>query len=402
MARRTRRRGARSRLGIALAGGGPLGGIYEIGALAALADCLEGIDFNRLDVLVGVSSGAFIAAGLANGITPRDMSTMFIESDRAAEPFDPALLLRPAYREIAGRVAAFPGIALGALGRYVSGRDASLLASLQRLARVLPTGVFGGGGIDRTLARLFEREGRTNDFRKLARRLLIVATDLDSGAVVEFGAPGREHVPISTAVQASAALPGLFPPVAIDGKHYSDGALQKTMHASVALEHGADLVVCINPLVPFDAAGNDHRVVDGGLPAVLSQTFRTILQSRMQKGMALYANEYPDRDLVLFQPERYDADLFFTNMFSYSSRRRLAEHAYQRTREELLRRRHKLAPVLARHGIGLREGALADPQLHLVASDALRRRRVDGRRVARRLSDSLDELDQALAAYRPA
>lgn len=53
------------KLGIALAGGGPLGGIYEIGALAALADALDGVDFNALDVYVGVSSGAFIAAGLA-------------------------------------------------------------------------------------------------------------------------------------------------------------------------------------------------------------------------------------------------------------------------------------------------------------------------------------------------
>jgi NTE family protein len=39
-------------------------------------------------------------------------------------------------------------------------------------------------------------------------------------------------------VQASAALPGLFPPVEIDDQYYVDGALKKTMHASVALDEG--------------------------------------------------------------------------------------------------------------------------------------------------------------------
>jgi hypothetical protein len=43
-----------------------LGGIYEVGALLALADSLDGLDFNDLDVYVGVSSGGFVAAALAN------------------------------------------------------------------------------------------------------------------------------------------------------------------------------------------------------------------------------------------------------------------------------------------------------------------------------------------------
>ena len=59
------------KVGIALAGGGPLGGIYEIGALVALEQALQRrLDLTDLDLYVGVSSGAFVAAGLANGITP--------------------------------------------------------------------------------------------------------------------------------------------------------------------------------------------------------------------------------------------------------------------------------------------------------------------------------------------
>ncbi len=57
------------KLGIALAGGGPLGAIYELGALVALEKALKGLTLTDLDV--GVSSGAFVMAGLANGISPR-------------------------------------------------------------------------------------------------------------------------------------------------------------------------------------------------------------------------------------------------------------------------------------------------------------------------------------------
>ena len=51
-----------SRIGLALAGGGPLGAIYEIGALCALEETVVGLDFNALDGYVGASAGGFVAA----------------------------------------------------------------------------------------------------------------------------------------------------------------------------------------------------------------------------------------------------------------------------------------------------------------------------------------------------
>lgn len=381
--RKSNRPAARRRVGIALAGGGPLGAVYEIGALAALADCLEGIDFTRLDVYVGVSSGAFVTAALANGISPAEMCRMFIESDVSDEPFDPAILLRPAWRELAGRIAMLPGLAAGAAWRHITApRRTRIVDTVRRLGRAVPAGLFDGSPIDASLAKLFARPGRTNDFRKLKRRLFIVATDLDSGKAVEFGGRGFTGVPISRAVQASAALPGLFPPVEIGGRHYADGALKKTLHASVALRHGARLVFCLNPLVPFDAgaarraghAGHPRRVVEGGLPTILAQTFRTLLRSRLQAGLERYRTEFADADLVLFEPRHVDAEMFFASIFSYSSRRRLAEHAYQRTREELLKRAATLTPILARHGIRIDREAAADPTRSLVAAPARRRR----------------------------
>ena len=401
---RTPARGdAARRVGIALAGGGPLGAIYEIGALNALADCLRGIDFTDLDVYVGVSSGAFIAAGMANGISPAQLSHMFIESDTAEERLDPSILLRPAYAEYLARARSLPPLVLRAVWRYVTdSQRMSLLGSVQRIGRALPTGLFDGAAIDRYLERVFSVAGRTNDFRELERTLCIVATDLDSGASVEFGAAGWDHVPISTAVQASAALPVLFPPVEIGGRYYVDGALKKTLHASVALRHGARLVLCVNPLVPFDPESPEKHpdgiahLVDGGLPVVLSQAFRSLIHSRMQVGFERYAIEYRDADVVLFEPNRHDHEMFFTNVFSYASRRRLAEHAYQKTRQELFERRHQLAPVLARHGITFDLDALRDPARELVRGVKKPRPPRGAMAIARRLAHTLDDLERYL------
>jgi NTE family protein len=145
------------------------------------------------------------------------------------------------------------------------------------------------------------------------------------------------------------------------------------------------LLICINPLVPFDSRLAAQRplhekrsrhapehLVDGGLPVVLSQTFRAIIHSRMRTGMDRYRLEFEAPDVVLFEPTRDDADMFFTNVFSYRGRSRLCEHAYQRTRSDLYRRRHELRPIFARHGIELNLGVLKDHTVRSCHTSAVR------------------------------
>jgi predicted acylesterase/phospholipase RssA len=384
-----------------------LGAIYEIGALAALSETLDGLDLNDADVYVGVSAGGFIAAGLVNGFSPHQMSRVFIEGEKTLDRFEPSILLKPAYREYARRLASLPPLLASALWHYALGTS-TIMSAFERLGRAIPTGVFSGEAVDSYLGRIFSQPGRANDFRQLSRKLYLVATDLDTGESVAFGAPGLDHVPISRAVQASAALPGLFPPVEIEGRYFVDGALRKTLHASIALDQGVDVMVCLNPLVPYDSRRHhrtrdrEHhldKLVEGGLPVVLAQTFRSIIHSRLGAGLERYKTAYPDTDVVLFEPNRADADMFFTNLFSYSSRRRLCEHAYQKTREELWARRHELAPQLARHGIEIRTDVLRDDSLTLVKS--LKKSRGIWRETAstaatRLLTHTLDDLERWL------
>jgi len=409
-ARRAPRTGG---IGLALAGGGPLGGIYEVGALLALDDSVAGLDLTALDVYVGVSSGGFVAAALANGLSPAQMFDLFIAEGRGAA-MKPHLFRRPALREFARRAIALPRLAARAAGQ--AARDPfrrGIAASLATLARAMPTGVFDQGALDDFLAALFAAPGRTNDFRALRRRLLLVATDLDTGASVAFGAPGHDHVPISRAIEASSALPGLYPPVQIDGRHYVDGALNKTLHASLALDAGVRLLFCVNPLVPFDASGasaggrlGGATLHHGGLPLVLAQTFRAFIHSRMRAGMDKYAQQYPDASVVLLEPARADADMFLASIFSYAERERLCARAFQTTRASLRERAGELGPLFAAHGLALRDARLADPTRRV--ADALndprplrpapRRRGV--RHAARELAHTLDHLERHLAALR--
>lgn len=408
------------RIGLALAGGGPLGAIHEIGALCALEEAIPGLDLNALDGYVGVSAGAFLAAGLANGMTPRQLCAAFIDSDGpAADRVPVSTFMRPALGEAARRAAALPRLALQAGWRALRGEP--VLAALEHLGRALPTGLFSHAAIAARMRRILAAPGRSDDFRALPRRLVLVATDLDSGEAAPFGLPGLDHVPISTAVAASAALPGLYTPVPIDGRWYVDGALKKTLHASVLLDLQLDLVLCLNPLVPFDASHSErHRVlgahepviphlVEGGLPVVLSQTFRSLIHSRLELGMKQYAHSHPGTEMLLFEPDHRDPALFVANTFDYSQRRALAEHAYQRTREQLRRRRSVLGRQLARHGLALDDAVLDDAHRRLLRRGSDRRHALAGAParppaakagmapVLQRLDEVLHDLEGAVA-----
>ncbi|HEU4989238.1 MAG TPA: patatin-like phospholipase family protein, partial [Gemmatimonadaceae bacterium] len=61
------------KIGLALAGGGTVGAMYELGALRALEEAVDGLDMNDAYAYVGVSAGSFIAACLANGLTTTQM-----------------------------------------------------------------------------------------------------------------------------------------------------------------------------------------------------------------------------------------------------------------------------------------------------------------------------------------
>lgn len=394
--------GSHPRIGLAIAGGGPVGAVYELGVLRALDEACDGLDFTRLDCYVGVSSGAFFAAGLANQIDTAELCRIFITGDSREVRFHPGAFLRPAVGEYLRRIGSVPAHLRHLVGDLVAGHSDSRWSDVvTRLGSLVPTGLFDNAAIESFLRDIFSRGGRSNDFRTLERTLYVIGVDLDSGEAVRFGASGWDDIPISRAVQASSALPGLYPPVELRGRHIVDGALRRTMHASVLLERGIDLLIGINPLVPFNPGADaskiaeahrfsDRRIAQSGLPGVLSQALRTMLQSRMKVGVAHYPAQYPQIDQMVLEPNAADRELFYTNIFSYSARRRICQLAYRNTLADLRQRQELLAPVLARHGIHLRNDVIADRPRSIVAHLPPRR---GGTPATARLERALDVVE---------
>jgi NTE family protein len=394
-----------ARVGLACAGGVVEGAFYEVGVLCALEEAVEGLNLNRLDIYVGVSAGAIVASCLANGIPVRELARG-MASPRSPYWIAPEQVFAPAYVQYLNRVLMLPRTASRALRSYLTNlADLSLVGALAELGPLLPCGIFDNGALERHLARGFQADGRSNDFRRLGRRLRVVAVNLDTSELVAFGDEGLDHVPISKAVQASTALPLLYCPVEIDGSYYIDGIAQRTLNASQALSHGAQLVFCINPIVPIDLRvaddpDRDRSLVAAGLPGVLSQTFRTIIHSRLIAGLKNYEFSFPSADVILIEPQPGDRSMFFTNIFSFSNRYAVIDHGYRTTRGFLLREAASLAPRLERHGLRLRDEVLCgpeDPPIPVPEGKPVVARREGVGHVLGRADRALDQLAEALS-----
>ena len=177
-----------------------------------------------------------------------------------------------------------------------------------------------------------------------------------------FGEPDHRDVPVSRAVQASTALPGLYRPVRIDGRDYVDGGVKKTAHINLAIRHGADLVICINPhrahpqRHPRGPLGG--HLSERGVTYVLDQALRIMLHGRMQYGLERYRARAPRGGHPAHGAARATTCRMFSyNIMRYSARRVVAEHGYRSTVADFAKNRAAYTRMLKRHGIGLADPA---------------------------------------------
>jgi len=374
------------------AGGGVTGAVYEIGCLRALEEVLDR-SATDLDLYVGISGGAFVTSLLASGVSPREMYDEV--TSRTRSPF--GVTASPLYRlgpgEFLKRSLKAPAVITRALMAALRGGEGKNLADLAwSLFELLPPGLLDTSGIQEYLERFFASRGRADRFDALNHELFVVAVDLDSGEAVAFGEQGHREVPVSRAVQASTALPGLYRPVRIGGRDYVDGGVKKTAHINLAIRHGADLVICINPLVPIlnDTKGGGLRghLSNRGVTFVLDQALRIMLHGRMAYGLERYETEHPEVDILLLEPTRDDLRMFSYNLMKYSARRVVAEHGYRSTLTTLGEQKGRFTRVLKKHGLRLKDPAKAParPAEHPYQSS-----------LAKALGSSLDRLQSRLS-----
>ncbi len=89
-------------------------------------------------------------------------------------------------------------------------------------------------------------------FDQLQTPLTVTATDLDSGALVLFGAGHDASAPLHDVLYASCALPVYFPAAVLGGRRLADGGLRAVLPLETARAIPADLVVAVHTGPGFD------------------------------------------------------------------------------------------------------------------------------------------------------
>ncbi len=360
---KARGRPRRSKTALVLGGGGFTGGVYEIGALRALDLLSVNRTVNEFDVYVGTSAGAFVAATVANGITPEEMMRVIVQQVPTSFPdARVSSLLHPNYTELVTKGALLPfrlvQVARGLL------RDLGQVSAVDLvvgLAEALPSGLYSGDGIERYVRTVLSDPDRTNDFRLLGRELYVAATDLDTCERIVFGAHGWDDVPISRAVSASGALPMIYKPVKVKDRELVDGGIVSTTNVDIAVEAGAKFIVVLNPLVPYVndfnkqvptlTGSRSRRVSDMGFPQIGYQSFKLLAYQRLHEMAQRWEERYPGVDIILIEPEPNDELMFQTSIMNFTSRVDIARHGFQSVTLKLAHDYPYFKRICARHGI---------------------------------------------------
>lgn len=365
-------KGADGKRALVLGGGGISGAAFHSGTLLALDDALQGLGVNDFDMFVGTSAGAFLAACLVNGIAPDEFARSQLSRNN---PTLPTIKRTDILRPVKGRIPRAVGSWFEAITQTAKmiGRtklQTSLVDAFFSLTEGLASWrLYSTEGLDDYLATIFTMAARTNRFEKLDKELYIVATDIDTAQRIVFGDQKMPEARISQAVAASAAIPIIYEPVRIGGREYLDGGLISPTNLDVALAHGADFIVLINPLVPYlhDAryllrgfdSPLDH-ISEGGLGRLIAQVFRIMAQAQLDKELNLLRAKYPDVDILVIEPHRNDEHLFVFNLMDYNARVQLAQDAFEQTAVDLVTHFPALKKLFAKAGISISKTELVE------------------------------------------
>jgi NTE family protein len=203
---------------LVLGGGGVAGIAWTTGVLFGLSE--HGVDLRTAEMIVGTSAGSAVAAQLSSGLPLKDLF------DRQVEPAQQT-------RELAPRAHLFK-LLERALLRANHSRDRSEhTRHIGRWSLEAPT--------------VTEAERRAVIAERLPSHawpnsmLLIVAVDTESGETKIFDR--LSGTSLVDAVAASCAVPGIWPPVTIDGRRYMDGGARSSDNADLALGYARTMIV---------------------------------------------------------------------------------------------------------------------------------------------------------------
>lgn len=256
----------RPQVGLVLSGGGALGAAH-VGVIKVIEEL--GIP---IDVVAGTSMGSIVGSLYATGRNADELEQLLLATDWASifndEPVRADLSFRRKQDERDGVV----DFELGVTGTGIT----------------LPAGLIEGQRLDNQLRALLLGPDGDTTFDDTVIPFRAVATDIETGEPVVLSTGD-----LASAVRASMAVPGVFPPVAVDGKLLVDGGLANNTPVDVARSMGADIVIVVDlgvDLRPKEELGNSLALID--------QTLKILTRQNMLEQLASLGE-----DDILIQPE---------------------------------------------------------------------------------------------------
>jgi NTE family protein len=226
---------------VVLGGGGPVGVAWELGLAAGLAS--GGIDLADADLIVGTSAGSIAGAMLAGGDDPAqlssDIESIFQNSAGSSGATEVSQSGLAGFMEMifdSGQLAADPVAAaahLNKIGQYAL--DASTIAE-EAFVNALAS-VFAG--------------------REWPEGFVCTAIDTANGEFQPWDS--SSNVALERAIASSCSVPGVYPPITINGRRFMDGGARSGLNADLASGYDTVVVVSVT-LLELPPGLEDERI----------------------------------------------------------------------------------------------------------------------------------------------
>lgn len=337
---------------VAASGGGITGIYFELGALKCLDDVMTpGV--NDFDLFFGISAGAVVASVLSVGFSVDEfMAAVAGFPGGRIGPLDLQLvkLSNLNWPDIARRFKSAGEATLYSLRSLFLDREVPSFNNMVLDYSALVGPPFRSDGFEEMLRDVLTAEGATNDFRDLDGSLFVGASDQDRRAHVLFGSEGWEDVPISKAVQASLSVHPAFNSVEIRGRFYEDGAVTRTSDFVEAIDRGADLVMVVDPFVPY-VSKTPGTVSRRGVLYNIDQDIRSLSYTRFENTRNWVLRKVPHVSSYTFLPSNRVRRVLSRNPMDHRPYLEIWRGAYLSTYARLKVLCHRLRGDLQFHGI---------------------------------------------------
>jgi NTE family protein len=264
-----------TRKALVLGGGGPVGIAWESGLLAGLAEA--GVDLSDADFILGTSAGSFVGAQLAMGADPASLAKPFLAMGEAAPKSktgpapDLTVLMRKMAEAASGeRLAQEVRAEIGAWALEQSPMsEEAFIRSFGRFLAELPADAWPKKGYACTAV-----DAETGEFRLWNR---------------------VDGVGLARAVASSCSVPGVYPPVTINGRRYIDGGMRSAVNADMAVGYDLVVVAAIRVAVGAgEAAERMRRALDAELQVLRDGGARVELVTPDEASMAAFGPNLMD------------------------------------------------------------------------------------------------------------